>query len=99
MALEALASYMKKARTKAKLSQRMVAKELGWNSAQFVSNVERGLCYPPIKVIPHWAELIGVEPDEIYSRVMGYIIERSDAAYNEAAEAFKDKQKRKKKTA
>ena len=44
-----LGPFLKKARSKMGLSQRDVADKLGYTSPQFISNVERGLCSPPLK--------------------------------------------------
>lgn len=42
-----LAIFLKNARIKAGLTQNEVSKALGYSSAQFVSNWERGLSQPP----------------------------------------------------
>jgi transcriptional regulator with XRE-family HTH domain len=42
-----LGNYLKNKRIEAGLNQNEVAKALGYKTAQFVSNWERGLCSPP----------------------------------------------------
>ena len=41
--------FLKSARIRAKLSQRDVSNKLGYTTAQFISNWERGISTPPIK--------------------------------------------------
>ena len=43
------------------LSQEIVAKELGYGSAQFISNVERGLCGVPYKKMPKLCKILNIE--------------------------------------
>ena len=50
MAEKERGDYLRNARTKAGLSQKDVSNKYGWGSAQFVSNWERGLSTPPIKI-------------------------------------------------
>ncbi len=44
-----LGAYLKQCREKAGLTQRQVSLELGYSSAQFISNFERGISAPPLK--------------------------------------------------
>lgn len=53
---------LKSSRRGAKLSQRDVAKNLGYTSAQFVSNWERGLSSPPVETLPKLCELYKCKP-------------------------------------
>lgn len=41
-------SYLHEMRTKANLTQRQVSIALGYSSAQFISNFERGITLPPL---------------------------------------------------
>jgi transcriptional regulator with XRE-family HTH domain len=45
----ALGEYLQAMRTKAGLTQREVSLALGYSSAQFISNFERGIAVPPLK--------------------------------------------------
>jgi transcriptional regulator with XRE-family HTH domain len=45
----AVGEYLRYLRTKAGLTQREVSLELGYSSAQFISNFERGIALPPLK--------------------------------------------------
>jgi transcriptional regulator with XRE-family HTH domain len=44
-----LGEYLQTMRTKAGLTQREVSLTLGYSSAQFISNFERGIAVPPLK--------------------------------------------------
>lgn len=44
-----LGEYLQAMRTKAGLTQREVSLALGYSSAQFISNFERGIAVPPLK--------------------------------------------------
>jgi len=59
-----LASYLKHKRILAGLSQGEVAKTLGYSSAQFISNWERGISSPPSNIIPQVADLYHLSVDE-----------------------------------
>lgn len=58
-------SFLKKARQSRKYSQGDVAKVLGYSSAQFISNLERGISPPPLKVLKVLVKLYDVKPDEV----------------------------------
>jgi transcriptional regulator with XRE-family HTH domain len=45
----ALGGYLQEMRNKASLTQREVSLALGYSSAQFISNFERGIAVPPLK--------------------------------------------------
>lgn len=49
-------------RLKQGLTQRDVAKIMGWTTLQFVSNIERGLAMPPKSKIKRFAKLYKVKP-------------------------------------
>lgn len=63
-----LKEFLKKKRNDAGLSQKELAKKLGYTTAQFVSNWERSISRPPIDSVPKLAELLGVQPWEIYQK-------------------------------
>lgn len=44
-----LGGYLQKMRMKSGLTQREVSQTLGYSSAQFISNFERGIAVPPLK--------------------------------------------------
>lgn len=46
---EKFGKFLKRARLNAGLTQKNVSDTLGYSSAQFISNFERGIALPPIK--------------------------------------------------
>jgi len=56
---------LRELRTNAGISQGRVAQVLGYKSAQFVSNWERGLSEPPIETLATLAELFQISSDSI----------------------------------
>lgn len=50
--------YLKSKREKLKITQSQIAKALGYTSAQLVSNVERGVCSPPLSCLGKWCDLV-----------------------------------------
>jgi transcriptional regulator with XRE-family HTH domain len=62
--------YLRESREKAGLTQSEVAKELGYSTAQFISNWERGLSYPPLKTLSHLANMYKVNMDQLFQAIM-----------------------------
>ncbi len=62
---ESLGSFLQEARTRSNLSQWDVAKKLGYTSPQFISNLERGISSPPLKVLRVLVDLYDVSAKEI----------------------------------
>ncbi len=60
-----IAKYLKSCRIKAGVSQGQIAKSLGYSSAQFVSNWERGKSMPPLNAVPKLAKLIRLNPTHV----------------------------------
>lgn len=56
-------------REKKEITQWDVAKEFKYTSAQFVSNWERGVSYPPLADVKELATIIGVKPIELVQRM------------------------------
>lgn len=65
MESENLAYFLKTRRMKLGLSQNDVAEKLGYASAQFVSNWERGLSQPPAKKVEQVAKIYKVSKEKI----------------------------------
>ena len=61
-----LASFLKEKRVNSGLSQRDVADQLGYTTAQFISNWERGISNPPINALKKLGELYKVSMEELY---------------------------------
>jgi transcriptional regulator with XRE-family HTH domain len=52
-------SHLRELRLEAALTQEVVSENLGYSSAQFISNWERGVALPPVDVLPAFARLVG----------------------------------------
>lgn len=57
--------FFKKKREDNRLSQGELSEALGYTSSQFVSNWERGLCSPPLAIIPKLAKILNIPKREI----------------------------------
>lgn len=62
-----LGNYLKDKRVDAGLNQNEVAKSLGYKTAQFVSNWERGLCSPPTDKFYEIIKLYKIDKNEFVS--------------------------------
>ncbi len=60
-----LGKYLKEKRISSELTQFEVASRLGYTSAQFISNMERGCCFPPNKVLRGMVKLYKIPVDEL----------------------------------
>ena len=65
-----LGKYLQKRRIKADLTQIEVARKLGYSSAQFISNFERGLCSPPLKQLRKIENMYDIDPCELIKIMM-----------------------------
>lgn len=65
-----LATFLKKKRIEAGLTQSEVASELGYSSPQFISNWERGLANPPVFILRNLTKLYKVSADEMFKKLM-----------------------------
>lgn len=64
-----LAKLLKRAREGRGFSQAEVAKKLGYTSPQFISNMERGLCAPPLKAVKELVDIYRLRHDELIQAV------------------------------
>lgn len=62
---KAIGNFLREKRQQRELTQGEVAKPLGFLSAQFISNIERGLALPPLNCLRKMIELYDIEEDEI----------------------------------
>ena len=62
---ESVGKLLKDARIVQGLSQRDVSLKLGYTSPQFISNIERGLCMPPLKQLKVMIELYELDSHEV----------------------------------
>lgn len=56
-------------RIKAGYSQKFVAKKMGYTNAQYISNLERSTCNPPLKSLKKYLNLIEY-PYDMYKKRM-----------------------------
>lgn len=70
-----LGDFLKKKREAVDLSQGQVAKKLGYTSAQFISNWERGLSGPPLKTLCQLADLYKVSTETLFELILEYSID------------------------
>jgi transcriptional regulator with XRE-family HTH domain len=74
--VKALSEFLKEKRTQAGLSQKDVADRLGYSSAQFISNWERGLSSPPMHTLKKLAEMYNVNVDEMFDVILESTLEQ-----------------------
>jgi transcriptional regulator with XRE-family HTH domain len=74
-----LAQFLKQTREKAELSQRQVADHLGYQSAQFISNWERGVSSPPLKTLKKLGDLYHVSAETLYQILLQDTLKRVEA--------------------
>lgn len=67
---EKLGEYLREQRIKADLTQRSVSLSLGYSSAQFISNFERGIAAPPLKKMKILARLYKMPVDQVVALVI-----------------------------
>jgi Helix-turn-helix. len=70
-----LCDLLVKARFKLRKSQREMAEDLGYETPQYVSNFERGVCRPPISILRKVAEVYEVSPQILYQKYEAAVIE------------------------
>lgn len=51
-------------------SQSELSEMLGYKNGQFISNVERGLCSIPLKMMGKVSEILGISPEELKKSVL-----------------------------
>lgn len=75
-----LGEFLKLKREQAKLSQGHVAKKLRYTSPQFISNWERGVSSPPIKILRMLSDMYSVSTDDLFDLVLQHSIEQLKAS-------------------
>ena len=65
-----LGTYLKAKRQESGLTQQEVADKLGYSTAQFISNFERGLCSPPLNNLKTIIGLYDIAVDEIMDLIL-----------------------------
>lgn len=62
---------------------------LGYKNGQFISNVERGLCNVPLKMMKKISEVLDINPDELKSAILKDHEETLTNYFNKAAPSKK----------
>lgn len=75
-----LGEFLKQKRENASLSQGDVAKKLKYTSPQFISNWERGVSSPPIKVLKQISTLYKVNSDEVFNLILEHSLTQLKAS-------------------
>lgn len=74
-----LGQFLKSKRENASLSQGDVAKKLKYTSPQFISNWERGVSSPPIKVLKQLSQLYKIGSDELFNLILEHSLKELKA--------------------
>ena len=65
-----IGKYLKQRRVDSELAQHDLMKTLGFSSPQYISNVERGICGPPINQLYNWCMTVGANREYIYNLLL-----------------------------
>jgi transcriptional regulator with XRE-family HTH domain len=84
-----VAHFIRKKRTQAGLSQSELARALGYQSPQFISNWERGRSSPPLKIIMHLCEELHVRPAELHELMIEDALFRLEASLRRKFKKFR----------
>jgi len=73
---EKLGKFLKAQRKAAGVTQRQIAEALGYSSAQFISNWERGISQPPLESLEQLAKLIKVDARKLLRMAVNNVGDR-----------------------
>jgi transcriptional regulator with XRE-family HTH domain len=65
-----MGKYLQEKRVDRDLSQGEVASKLGYSSPQFISNIERGLCAPPLRKLRKLIDLYNLNGEEVMQLIL-----------------------------
>jgi transcriptional regulator with XRE-family HTH domain len=65
-----IGKYLQDKRLKANLTQYEVAKKLGYLTAQYISNIERGIALPPTKSLKKFISLYSIPEEEFFELML-----------------------------
>ena len=78
--VKSLSKFLRECREKVGLTQMEVADELGYSSAQFVSNWERGLSSPPMKTLNKLSQMYKVGTEELFQAILVISLSAAEAS-------------------
>jgi len=81
--LSKIAKLLRDGRVQSGLTQGEVARKLGYQTAQFVSNWERGMTTPPGKTLRKLVDLYDLSHAIVYEALLEYAIERAKQTVRE----------------
>lgn len=65
-----LGNFLANARRLVGLTQLEVSNELKYSSPQFISNFERGICYPPLKKLKKLVSIYKIDPNTVIGLII-----------------------------
>lgn len=71
-----IGDILKDAREKAGLSQSDVSEKMGYQSAQFISNIERNVSLPTAKLLRKMTDLYGIHYETIAQMIVDKIVDK-----------------------
>ena len=90
-----LGQFLKSKRENASMSQGDVAKKLKYTSPQFISNWERGVSSPPIKVLKQLSGLYKISTDELFNLILKHSLIQLEENLNREYGALSKRKKTK----
>jgi len=76
-AMKKFGSFLSEKRKAAGLPQKAIADYLGWETPQYISNIERGISLPPIKNLKAMAFLLKINAEDLYKEYEAAILRRT----------------------
>lgn len=65
-----LGKFLKARRQENGYTQKEVSKKLKLDSPQFISNIERGHCGPPLPILKKMIDIYGIDPKDVIELVL-----------------------------
>ncbi|OFZ18454.1 MAG: transcriptional regulator [Bdellovibrionales bacterium GWB1_55_8] len=73
-----LPEFLRQRRLSAGLSQKDVSDVMGYSTAQFVSNWERGTSHPPMNALRKLCQVYRVSADQLYEVLLADTLDRTE---------------------
>lgn len=61
--------FLKEARVEAGVTQKEIADHCGLTRGQFISNIERGACWPPMNVLVQMSDMYGIPKSKMLTEL------------------------------